>query len=88
MLYKTNKFVQYYHLCGMFSTCHTHTHILIIALMSDIHCILNTNPSNIFCSVQRIATHPYTGEDEDELSFEKGDLISVIPFEIAQDEEV
>lgn len=37
--------------------------------------------------MQRVATHPYTGEDEDELSFDKGDLILVIPFEV-QDEEV
>ncbi|XP_028395923.1 amphiphysin-like [Dendronephthya gigantea] len=26
------------------------------------------------------ATHPYTGEDDDELTFEKGDVIQVIPY--------
>lgn len=33
-----------------------------------------------------IALHPYTGEDEDELSFEKGDVICVVPYEDPEDE--
>lgn len=37
-------------------------------------------------SIQVIATHPYHGEDEDELSFEKGDTISVVRYEDADDE--
>lgn len=28
-----------------------------------------------------IATHPYNGEDVDELTFESGDKINVIPFD-------
>lgn len=32
------------------------------------------------------ATHPYGGEDEDELSFEKGDVIAVVPYEDEEDE--
>ena len=31
--------------------------------------------------LQVVAAHPYTGEDDDELSFEKGEVICVIPFE-------
>lgn len=34
-----------------------------------------------------VAAHPYTGEDEDELSFDKGDIICVIPFVNPDDEE-
>lgn len=37
--------------------------------------------------VQVEATHAYYGEDEDELSFEAGDIIYVIPFE-NEDEQV
>ncbi|XP_064397802.1 myc box-dependent-interacting protein 1-like [Halichondria panicea] len=33
------------------------------------------------------ASHPYAGDDEDELCFEKGDIILVIPFEDPEDEE-
>ena len=36
--------------------------------------------------MKRVATHPYTGEDEDELSFEKGDIILVIAYEPQEDE--
>ena len=36
--------------------------------------------------MQCVATHAYTGEDEDELCFEKGDTILVIPFENQEDE--
>lgn len=32
------------------------------------------------------ATHPYKGEDDDELSFEKGDIISVVPYTDPEDE--
>ena len=35
---------------------------------------------------QVVAAHPYTGEDEDELTFEKGETISVIPYEDPDDE--
>ena len=35
---------------------------------------------------QVIATHPYEGEDEDELTFEKGVVISVIPYDDPEDE--
>lgn len=34
-----------------------------------------------------ISTHPYEGEDEDELTFEKGVVILVIPYEDPEDEE-
>ena len=33
-----------------------------------------------------VATHPYEGEDEDELSFAKGDEIAVVPFDDPEDE--
>ena len=33
-----------------------------------------------------MATHPYDGEDEDELSFLKGDIIAVIPYVDPDDE--
>lgn len=33
-----------------------------------------------------LATHPYNGEDVDELTFETGDLIDVIPFEDPEDQ--
>ncbi len=33
-----------------------------------------------------LATHPYQGEDEDELSFEKGAMISVVPYDDPDDE--
>ena len=36
--------------------------------------------------VQVEGTHPYTGEDTDELSFEAGDVINVIPFEDPEDQ--
>ena len=35
---------------------------------------------------QVLATHPYAGEDVDELSFEPGDVINVIPFEDPEDQ--
>jgi len=37
-------------------------------------------------SSQVIATHNYDGQDEDELSFEKGQIILVIPFEDPEDQ--
>ena len=33
-----------------------------------------------------MATHPYQGEDEDELTFEKGAIIAVIPYDDPEDE--
>ena len=33
-----------------------------------------------------LATHPYAGEDVDELSFEPGDVINVIPFDDPEDQ--
>ena len=36
--------------------------------------------------LQVIAAHPYTGEDEDELSFDKGEIIHVIPYDNPDDE--
>ena len=33
-----------------------------------------------------VSTHPYGGEDEDELSFEKGEAIAVVPFDDPEDE--
>ena len=33
-----------------------------------------------------MATHPYQGEDEDELTFEKGAVIAVIPYDDPEDE--
>ena len=33
-----------------------------------------------------VATHPYQGEDEDELSFEKGTIIAVVPYDDPEDE--
>ena len=44
--------------------------------------------SNIYlCTfVQVVSTHPYEGEDEDELTFEKGVVILVVPYEDPEDE--
>ena len=36
--------------------------------------------------MQVLATHPYNGEDEDELSFEKGDMVAVVPYDDPEDE--
>jgi hypothetical protein len=33
-----------------------------------------------------LSTHPYDGEDEDELTFEKGVVILVVPYEDPEDE--
>ena len=33
-----------------------------------------------------MSRHPYTGEDEDELTFEKGVVIHVIPYDNPDDE--
>lgn len=43
---------------------------------------------NVFSlpSVQVVAAHSYVGEDEDELDFEKGDVVLVIPYEDPEDE--
>ncbi len=39
------------------------------------------------CALPQLkASHPYAGDDEDELCFEKGDIILVIPFEDPEDE--
>eukprot|EP00053_Salpingoeca_punica_P014471 m.131600 g.131600 ORF g.131600 m.131600 type:complete len:461 (-) comp16465_c0_seq1:2093-3475(-) len=35
----------------------------------------------------RVATHNYNGQDDDELSFKKGDIIERIPFQESDDEE-
>ena len=35
---------------------------------------------------QVVSTHPYDGEDEDELTFEKGVVILVVPYEDLEDE--
>ena len=37
-------------------------------------------------TVQALATHLYQGEDEDELTFEKGDVIYVVPYDDPEDE--
>ena len=39
-----------------------------------------------FFFVQVVSTHPYEGEDEDELTFEKGVVILVVPYEDPEDE--
>ena len=31
-------------------------------------------------------THPYAGEDTDELTFDAGDVINVLPFEDPEDQ--
>ena len=36
--------------------------------------------------IQVRSTHPYAGEDIDELSFDKGEIIDVIPFDDEDDE--
>jgi hypothetical protein len=36
----------------------------------------------------RIATHNYNGQDDDELTFVKGDTIHVVPFADPEDAEV
>ena len=36
--------------------------------------------------LQVVATHQYQGEDEDELSFQKGAVIYVVPYEDPEDE--
>ncbi|KAK3106568.1 hypothetical protein FSP39_022663 [Pinctada imbricata] len=42
-------------------------------------------PEGVLFQVQ--ATHPYTNEDEDELTFEAGDIINVIPFDNPDDQD-
>ena len=37
--------------------------------------------------LQVLATHKYTAQDDDELSFEAGELINVIEFEDPEDED-
>ena len=37
-------------------------------------------------SLQVTATHNYIGEDEDELSFDKGMIILVVPYDDPEDE--
>ena len=46
--------------------------------------VLSAGPPHLLLQV--VATHPYTGEDEDELTFEKGEIVSVIPYEDSEDE--
>ena len=41
---------------------------------------------DIICCLQVMATHPYVGEDTDELTFETGDIVAVIPFEDPEDQ--
>ena len=36
--------------------------------------------------MQVVATHQYQGEDDDELSFQKGAVIYVVPYEDPDDE--
>ena len=36
--------------------------------------------------MQVVATHPYEGEDDDELTFEKGVVILVVAYEDPEDE--
>lgn len=45
-----------------------------------------------YCNViaygaQVMATHPYVAEDEDELSFEAGEIINVIVFDDAEEQD-
>ncbi|XP_057292880.1 bridging integrator 2-like [Hydractinia symbiolongicarpus] len=50
----------------------------------------NPNKNNLIVPTslyQVIATHKYTPEDEDELSFEKGEIIHVIPFDDPEDQD-
>ena len=49
-------------------------------------CSLVPNALDLLCVVQVEGTHPYTGEDTDELSFEAGDVINVIAFEDPEDQ--
>ena len=43
--------------------------------------------SCIDCHLLQVrSTHPYAGEDIDELSFDKGEIIDVIPFDDEDDE--
>ncbi|KAI0207710.1 Myc box-dependent-interacting protein 1 [Lamellibrachia satsuma] len=46
---------------------------------------INQLASGVLFQVQ--ATHPYAGEDVDELSFEPGDIINVIPFDDPEDQD-
>lgn len=41
-----------------------------------------------FIFVKVLAIHSYKAEDADELSFEKGDLIGILPLEDSSDEQV
>ena len=54
-------------------------HIVIILLYAL--CFLHKRAN---CQV--VATHMYQGEDEDELTFEKGAIIYVVPYDDAEDE--
>ena len=40
----------------------------------------------LILSAQVVSTHPYEGEDDDELTFEKGVVILVVPYEDPEDE--
>ena len=40
----------------------------------------------LFLPMKVVATHQYEGEDEDELSFEKGAIILVVPYDDPDDE--
>ena len=40
---------------------------------------------DVFKLFQVEVTHPYTGEDDDELTLEKGDVIQVIPYSESDD---
>lgn len=45
----------------------------------------NKLPKGVLYQVQ--ATHPYTGEDTDELTFEAGDIINVVPYDDPEDQD-
>lgn len=68
-------------------------------LLSNLWCHFFENGYIVICShfhfafthcfdfnSQVIATHPYDGEDEDELTFEKGAVILVVPYDDPEDE--
>ena len=40
----------------------------------------------LYLFVQVIATHNYEGQDEDELTFEKGQVILVVPYDDPDDQ--
>eukprot|EP00731_Ephydatia_muelleri_P013309 Em0007g619a len=51
----------------------------------DKQTLADSEPTAVLYKV--VAAHPYKGEDEDELTFDKGAIIFVIPYEDPDDEE-